>query len=342
MKNTSLINDLGLTKTDYQGAKSTLCTGCGHDSITSHIVAALFQNSIKPSRVAKLSGIGCSSKTPTYFLSQSHGFNTIHGRMAPVATGVHAVAKDLTLIGISGDGDSASIGLGGFAHLIRRDVPMVYLVENNGVYGLTKGQFSATADKGTTLKGGEINPFTGIDLCGLAIELGCHFVARSFSGDGKQLQALLSAALHHRGTALIDVISPCVTFANHPGSSKSFHSVKDHNLQLQELGFIPARDQIKVNLPDGDVINVTLHDGATLTLRKIKNDFDHTSREKALAALNESQRSGEILTGLLYFNRNNLCLTDNLDLVDTPLNQLSAKELEVSSTAFAQILRGFS
>ncbi|RME14663.1 MAG: 2-oxoacid:ferredoxin oxidoreductase subunit beta, partial [Bdellovibrio sp.] len=262
-------NPLGLTRQDYMGEKSTLCTGCGHDSITAHIISALYKAGVNPFNIVKVSGIGCSSKTPTYFLSQSHGFNSIHGRMASLATGAKSVNYGLKFIGISGDGDTASIGLGGFAHLIRRNVPMVYIVENNGVYGLTKGQFSATADKNSTLKDGTPNPFPGIDLCSLALDLGCGFVARSFSGDSKQLVPLIEAALQHPGTAFIDVISPCVTFGNHEGSTKSYNYIKEHRVSLQELDFIAPFQSIHVDYEEGSSETVQLPDGSFLILKKI-------------------------------------------------------------------------
>jgi len=306
-------NALGLTKSNYAGAKSTLCVGCGHDSITSHLLNALYQSSVDPYSVAKLSGIGCSSKTPAYFLSRSHGFNGIHGRMAPLATGVHLANRELRLIGISGDGDTASIGLGSFAHMLRRNVPMLYIVENNGVYGLTKGQFSATADLGTESKGGDVNAFSGIDLCTLALNMGCDFVARSFSGDAKQMGALLAAALRHPGTAFIDVISPCVTFANHTGSSKSFDAVKSHNVHLQELGFIQPQQEIQVDYADGEAQEIRLHDGSRLILRKIDGRaHDVSRRDLAHQVLNESQMRHEFLTGLMYWNPKSVPLAERL------------------------------
>lgn len=313
-------NKLGLSKSDYMGGKSTLCTGCGHDSITSHIITAFYQSGIDPYRVAKLSGIGCSSKTPAYFLGRSHGFNTIHGRMAPVATGVHLAHHKQVLIGVSGDGDTASIGLGSFVHLLRRNVPMLYLVENNGVYGLTKGQFSATAETGSTAKGGSTNTLPGIDLCTLAIEMGCTFVARSFSGDAKQLVPILNAALRHKGTAFIDVISPCITFANHEGSSRSFSAVKEHNVPLQELGFIQSQPEIKVDYAEGQTQEVRLHDGSLLTLRKlITEDHDIARRDLALARLREARERNEFLTGLFYWDQNSQGLAGELNLADKPL-----------------------
>lgn len=312
-------NRLGLSKNDYLGSKSTLCIGCGHDSITSHIISAFYQSSINPYHVSKLSGIGCSSKTPAYFLGKSHGFNSIHGRMAPVATGAHLANHRQTLIGISGDGDTASIGLGSFAHMLRRNVPMIYVVENNGVYGLTKGQFSATADEGSRAKSGHVNPYQSIDLCSLALEMGCTFVARSFSGDAKQLVPLLNSALRHKGTAFIDVISPCVTFANHEGSTRSFDAVKSKKVFLQELGFIQPQQEIEVNYPEGSTEEVTLHDGSRLTLRKLlANNHDIRNLDLAMTRLQESKRRSEFLTGLFYWNSDPLPLANALG-VHTPL-----------------------
>lgn len=313
-------NRIGLTKAEYQGSKSTLCTGCGHDSITGHIITSLYQSSINPYKIAKLSGIGCSSKTPAYFLGKSHGFNSIHGRMAPMATGVHLANHLQQLIGVSGDGDTASIGLGSFVHMIRRNVPMVYIVENNGVYGLTKGQFSATAEAGMRAKSGSANPYTSIDLCALALEMGCTFVARSFSGDAKQLVPLLAAAFRHKGTAFIDVISPCITFANHEGSTRSFDAVKAANVQLQELGFIQPQQEIKVDYEEGTKQEVELHDGSRLTLRKlIAADHDITRTDLAFARLHEAKARGEFLTGLFYWDRKSKPLDEILNLIPEPL-----------------------
>lgn len=331
-------NRIGLSKADYQGSKSTLCVGCGHDSITGHIISALYQSNVNPYDITKLSGIGCSSKTPAYFLGKSHGFNSIHGRMAPMATGVHLANKKQKLIGVSGDGDTASIGLGSFLHMARRNVPMVYLVENNGVYGLTKGQFSATADVGSKTKSGNVNPYTTVDLCALALEVGCTFVARSFSGDAKQLIPLLSAALRHEGTAFVDIISPCITFANHEGSTRSFDSVKAQNLVLQELGFIQPQPEVKVDYPEGDVQTVDLPDGSRFTLRKlIAGEHDIRRVDLALARLNESKAKGEFLTGLFYWKQDAKTLDRELNLVDQPLSQLGS-ETRPSLEAFEEML----
>lgn len=335
-------NSLGLTRQDYVGGKSTLCTGCGHDSVTQALITALYQSEIPPYQIAKLSGIGCSSKTPAYFLSQSHGFNSIHGRMAPLATGVSVARSNLSLVGISGDGDTASIGLGGFAHLIRRNVPVLYVIENNGVYGLTKGQFSATADLGSTQKAGANNPFQGIDLCRMAIDLGCSFVARSFSGDTKQLVALLSAGLKHPGTAVIDVISPCITFANHEGSTKSYNNVKSHLWPLHELGWISSHEEVKVDYPEGGVARLPLPDGSTLTLRKLKSeDYDIASAGEALKFLHEAQTGGTFVTGLLHYRSSETNFGQKLNLPQTPLADMDHTQLRPSREKFQKIMQDF-
>lgn len=335
-------NPLGLTKKDYMGGKSTLCTGCGHDSVTGHLVTALFQSGLNPYKVAKLSGIGCSSKTPTYFLDRSHGFNSIHGRMAPLATGVKAANPALTTLGISGDGDTASIGMGGFAHMVRRNLPIVYIIENNGVYGLTKGQFSATADLNSELKSGEKNPFVAMDLCSLAIDLGCDFVARSFSGDAKQLVPLLDAALRHNGTAVIDVISPCITFANHEGSTKSFNAVKEHLVHLQELGFVQPQEEIKVDYEEGTTQDVELADGSHLILKKLDSrEHDLKNRARAIELLHNARDNGEILTGLFYFEKNTKSFMDVLNLPDTPLTSIPDDQLQLKQNQLEEMLAEF-
>ncbi|MEZ4873521.1 MAG: thiamine pyrophosphate-dependent enzyme [Bdellovibrionales bacterium] len=323
----SNLNQQGLTKNDYMGAKSTLCTGCGHDSITSNIINALFLANINPYDVAKMSGIGCSSKTTNYFLNASHGFNSIHGRMAPLATGAKVANHKLLTLGVSGDGDTASIGLGGFAHLIRRNLPMVYIVENNGVYGLTKGQFSATADRGSLQKNGNANPFETIDICSLSIDLGCSFVARSFSGDNKQLTAILMAAMKHRGTAVIDIISPCITFANHDGSTKSFQSVKEHLHPLNKIDLIQPFDEIHVDYEPGTTKEVEMHDGSKIILSKVGEDHDVKDASSAIHQLIKARHNGEILTGLFYVDESHETLLDTLQLCDTPLSQLSEDQL---------------
>ena len=334
-------NRAGLTKADYAGAKSTLCMGCGHDTITSHIISAFFQSGVDPYSVAKLSGIGCSSKTPAYFLGRSHGFNSIHGRMAPVATGVHFANTSQTLIGVSGDGDTASIGLGSFAHMLRRNIPMIYIVENNGVYGLTKGQFSATADKGSKAKGGMVNPYDSIDLCALALQMGCTFVARSFSGDAKQLLPLLNMAIRHKGTAFIDVISPCIAYANHEGSTRSFDAVRAANVSLQELGFIQPMAEIKIDYPEGETRTVELHDGSRVTLRKLRGqDHEITDRAGAQSALAESRARGEFLTGLFYWDPQAPTPSSLMNLTSTPLRDLG-EQTRPGADALDQILARF-
>ena len=332
-------NRIGLERASYTGSKSTLCTGCGHDTITNHIISAFYQSDIDPYDVAKMSGIGCSSKTPAYWLSKSSGFNSIHGRMAPVATGAKVANPKLITLGVSGDGDTASIGLGGFVHMIRRNIPMAYLVANNGVYGLTKGQFSATSDLNSTQKNGLANPFHSIDLCSLAIELGCTFVARSFSGDGKQLVPLIQAALKHSGMAFIDIISPCVTFANHEGATKSFTAVREHNVQLQELGFVHATEEKVVDYAEGTTESVEMQDGSRLVLRKLdsrKHDLHDGSN--AISVLRESRAKGEILTGLFYFKAGEQNFMQTLNLCDTPLPFLTAKEARPSREVFSKLM----
>ncbi len=334
-------NELGYDRKSYTGAKSTLCSGCGHDSITNHLVSALYKSSVNPYQVAKVSGIGCSSKTPTYFLEKSAGFNSLHGRMAPLATGAKMANHNLKIIGVSGDGDSASIGLGGFCHLLRRNLPMVYIVENNGVYGLTKGQFSATADEGSTRKSGELNTFSSIDLCALAIEMGCGFVARSFSGDAKQLVPLLRAAMEFEGTAFIDVISPCVTFANNPGSTKSYDAVKERKYQLQSLGFIEPKEEISVDY-EGSTI-VELHDGSKLALAKVDEAaHDVSDPLAAMQVLHRAKRDEKFVTGLFYFNSDQENLVDQQSLADRALCSMNELELRPTREQLDEILDGFA
>lgn len=327
---------------DYQGGKSTLCVGCGHDSVTQHIINAYFKSGVSPLNVIKLSGIGCSSKTPAYFMNQSHGFNSLHGRMAAVATGAKLANHKLQVIGISGDGDSASIGLGSFMHTIRRNLPMVYIVENNGVYGLTKGQFSATADYHSAQKSGELNPFTHMDLCSLAIEAGCEFVARSFSGDAKQLVPLIQAAIAHNGTAFIDVISPCITYANHEGSTKSYDYVKEHKVALQELGFVLDKEADVIDSQEGEITKITMANGSILTLKKITSEsHDVKNGGKALEMLYNHRQSGEILTGLLYLNKNKKSLVEALELDDRPLALMGREDLCPQPEQFHKLLAAF-
>ena len=321
------VNELGFTHRDYEGSISTLCAGCGHDSISAAIIQACFELNLPPHRVAKLSGIGCSSKTPTYFLGSSHGFNSVHGRMPSVLTGANLANRDLIYLGVSGDGDTASIGLGQFAHAIRRGVNMVYMVENNGVYGLTKGQFSATADRGSKSKRGVMNNDNSVDLIAMALQLGATFVARSFSGDKEQLVPLIKAAIEHKGAALIDCISPCVAFNNHPGSTKSFDYVREHNEAVNRLDFMPTRAPIHVDYKPGELEIVEQHDGSKLALRKLHTDYDPHDKLGAMTYLQERAHVGEIVTGLLYVEREADDLHDHLDTVERPLNELNEKEL---------------
>jgi 2-oxoglutarate/2-oxoacid ferredoxin oxidoreductase subunit beta len=330
-------NALGYTRRDYEGSISTLCAGCGHDSISAAIIEACFELAIEPHRVAKLSGIGCSSKTPTYFLGNSHGFNSVHGRMPSVLTGANLANRDLIYLGVSGDGDSASIGFGQFAHAIRRAVRMVYIVENNGVYGLTKGQFSATADRGSKSKRGSVNTDSPIDLVSVALHLGATFVARSFSGDKEQLVPLVKAAIEHEGSAFIDVLSPCVAFNNHPGSTKSYDYVRAHNEAVNRLDFISPRSPIAVSYAPGSVELVEQHDGSIVALRKLNDEYDIHDRLAAMNFLEVNAAKGEIVTGLLYLNPAPEDLHDHAHTVETPLNSLTEKELCPGSDALAKI-----
>ncbi len=333
-------NDLGFTHRDYEGAISTLCAGCGHDSISAAIIHACFELSIPPHRVAKLSGIGCSSKTPTYFLGQSHGFNTVHGRMPSVLTGANLANRELIYLGVSGDGDSASIGIGQFVHAMRRGVNMVYIVENNGVYGLTKGQFSATADQGSKSKKGVANPDSPIDMVALAIQLGATYVARSFSGDKTQLVPLIKGAFEHRGAAFIDCISPCVAFNNHAGSTKSFDYVRAHNSALNTLDVITGRAPITADYAPGSAQIVRLHDGGAIRLRKLDAQHDVADRAAALAAIHRHQSQGEIVTGLLFADEGSGDLHDRLGTVERPLNRLGEADLCPGAAALEKINAG--
>src|ERR1700704_3765103 len=320
-------NALGYTRRDYEGAVSTLCAGCGHDSISAAIVRACFNLELPPHRIAKLSGIGCSSKTPTYFLGASHGFNSVHGRMPSVLTGANLANRDLIYLGVSGDGDSASIGLGQFAHSIRRGVNMTYIVENNGVYGLTKGQFSATADRGSKSKKGVTNTDNAIDLVAIALQLGASFVARSFSGDKTQLVPLIEAAIRHKGASFIDVVTPCVAFNNHAGSTKSFDYLREHNDAVNRLDVITGRESITVDYAPGSVTVVEQHGGTKLALRKLDADYDPHDRLAAMTFLQKHAAKGQIVTGLLYIDPEADDLHAHLDTVNAPLNTLEAKEL---------------
>jgi 2-oxoglutarate ferredoxin oxidoreductase subunit beta len=320
-------NKVGFTRRDYEGTISTLCAGCGHDAISAAIVQACFELDILPHQVAKLSGIGCSSKTPTYFLGASHGFNTVHGRMPSVLTGANLANRDLIYLGVSGDGDSASIGLGQFAHVMRRGVNMVYIVMNNGVYGLTKGQFSATADRGSTSKRGAANSDSSIDLVSLAILMGATYVARSFSGDKQQLVPLIKAALRHPGAAILDVISPCVAFNNHSGSTKSYDYVREHNESVNRLDVILGAEPIATTYAPGEATDVMQSDGTMIRLRKLTPDYDPSDKVSALAQIQAKAQAGEVLTGLLYLEPTPKDLHANLNTVDVPLNALGESDL---------------
>ncbi|HJT71899.1 MAG TPA: 2-oxoacid:ferredoxin oxidoreductase subunit beta, partial [Terriglobales bacterium] len=315
-------NRLGLAMLDYRGGKTTLCAGCGHNAISERIIDALYEMGVKPERVAKLSGIGCSSKSPAYFLGRAHSFNAVHGRMPSVATGAVLANSGLMALGVSGDGDTASIGIGQFIHLMRRNLPIIYIIEDNGVYGLTKGQFSATADRGSKLKTGVINDLPPIDTCELAISLGATFVGRSFSGDKRQLHAMLKAAIAHRGTVMLDVVSPCVTFNDHEGSTKSYKYMKDHDEPLQELNFIPFFEDISVEYDPGSTVEVTMHDGSRLRLRKLEEDYDPTNKIRAISRLHQAKEEGTMLTGVLYVNTQTPTFLDMLNLTDQPLAAL--------------------
>src|ERR1700727_1763052 len=315
-------NRLGLQVLDYRGGKTTLCAGCGHNAISERIVDAMYDMGVQPERVMKLSGIGCSSKTPAYFMSRAHSFNSVHGRMPSVATGALMANRTMMGLGVSGDGDTASIGFGQFAHLMRRNLPLIYIIEDNGVYGLTKGQFSATADLGSTLKTGVINDLPPIDTCIMAVELGATFVGRSFSGDKKQLLAMLKAAIAHRGTVMLDVISPCVTFNDHEGSTKSYKYVQEHDEPISEVGFVPAFEEIEVEYDHGTTLDGKMHDGPSLRLRKIREDYDPTDKIAAVRTLMDAHEKGEVLTGVFYVDPAKPSFTDLLNLVDEPLATL--------------------
>jgi 2-oxoglutarate ferredoxin oxidoreductase subunit beta len=320
-------NAIGLVRRDYEGAITTLCAGCGHDSITAAIIQAFWELSIPPHKVAKLSGIGCSSKTPTYFLREAHGFNSVHGRMPAIVTGANAANSEVIYIGVSGDGDSLSIGLGQLCHAIRRNVNVLYVLENNGVYGLTKGQFSASADPGSLSKKGEANTMEAIDGALLALSLGATFVARSFSGDKAQLVPLLKAGLTHKGFAFIDIISPCVTFNDHEGSTKSYAYTRDHNVEVVAADFVAPAKAITTDYDPGSLRNVLLHDGSWVRLRKIAEDYDPADRDRAYAYIREKQKVGEVLTGLLYIQPDSSDLHEQNNTVAAPLTQLPYETL---------------
>jgi 2-oxoglutarate ferredoxin oxidoreductase subunit beta len=331
------VNDIGFTKKDYEGSISTLCAGCGHDSISAGIIQACFEMSIEPHRVAKLSGIGCSSKTPTYFLGNSHGFNSVHGRMPSVATGANLANRNLIYVGVSGDGDTASIGFGQFAHVVRRNLNMLYMVENNGCYGLTKGQDSATSDIGSKSKKGLKNPYEPIDLVSIALQLGATFVARSFSGDKEQLIPLIKAAIAHSGFAFIDVISPCVTFNNNPQSTKNYDYVREHIKATSTVDFVPMRQEITTSYSQGSKAEVTMHDGSVVRFNKLDQDWDPCDRFSAITANNKANEQGEILTGLLYLDPQSQELHETIQTIHKPLNALSEKDLCPGNTALEKI-----
>jgi len=331
-------NRLGLAVLDYRGSKTTLCAGCGHNAISERIIDALYEMGVQPERVAKLSGIGCSSKSPAYFLSRAHSFNSVHGRMPSVATGAVLANRSLMALGVSGDGDTASIGVGQFIHLMRRNLPIIYIIEDNGVYGLTKGQFSATADVGSKLKTGTINELPPIDTCELAVSLGATFVGRSFSGDKRQLHAMLKAAIAHNGTVLLDVISPCVTFNDHEGSTKSYKYMIDHEEPLQDISFIPVFEDITVDYDPGTTLEVEMHDGSKLRLRKLEQDYDPTNKIRAISRLNEAKEKGEMLTGVLYVNTKVPTFLDMLNITEQPLATIPASATRPAPEVLEQVM----
>jgi len=333
------LNRLGLARDAYKGAATTLCAGCGHNSITNHMIKALYELGVEPHNLAKMSGIGCSSKTPAYFVEAAHGFNGVHGRMPALTTGAKVANRDLVMMGVSGDGDSMSIGLGQFAHMIRRNLDVTYIIEDNGTYGLTKGQFSATADVGSVQKRGQPNTLQPIDPCALAITLGCTFVARSFSGDGKQLVPLLKAAIAHRGTAMLDVVSPCVTFNDHDGSTKSYAYVKEHEEELQDVSFIPYFEEVTVDYEPGTATDVELHDGSHLLLRKLSHDeHDPNDRLAAFKLIEDGHQTGQLITGLLYVREDAADLVEHEKLPARPLRDFGEEELRLTREQFDQLM----
>lgn len=332
------VNRIGLEILNYKGGRTTLCAGCGHNAISERVIECFYELGIAPWRVAKFSGIGCSSKSPAYFLGSAHGFNAVHGRMPAVATGAILANCNLLGIGVSGDGDTASIGLSEFMHLMRRNLPLIYIIENNGVYGLTKGQFSATADLGSKLKNGVVNDLPPLDCCTLAVQSGASFVARSFSGDKKQLRVILKAAIAHRGLSVIDVISPCTTFNDHEGSTKSYGYVKEHEEALHALDFIPAYEEIAVDFSEGETREVRLHDGSTLRLRKLHREYDPTNKLNALAVLSEAQQHGEVLTGLVYVETDKPTLLELLNVIDEPLATLPESRVRPTKEILDQLM----
>src|SRR6476620_6547049 len=331
-------NRLGLAVLDYRGSKTTLCAGCGHNAISERIIDAMYEMGVQPERVAKLSGIGCSSKSPAYFMNRSHSFNAVHGRMPSVATGAVLANRNLLALGVSGDGDTASIGMGQFVHLMRRNLPMIYIIEDNGVYGLTKGQFSATADLGSKLKTGVLNDLPPIDTCEMAITLGATFVGRSFSGDKKQLHAMMKAAIAHNGTVMLDVVSPCVTFNDHEGSTKSYKYMKEHQEPLHDINFVPVFEDIAIDYDPGTTIDVTMHDGSHLRLRKLEEEYDPTNRIKAITRLNEAHEKGEVLTGVFYVNSKTPTFVDLLNMTEEPLATLPQSAVRPGREVLEQVM----
>ena len=331
-------NRLGLSVLEYKGGKTTLCAGCGHNVISERIIDAMYEMGVKPEQLIKMSGIGCSSKTPAYFMSRAHSFNAVHGRMPSVVTGALLANRTLSAIGISGDGDTASIGIGQFMHLMRRNLPVIYIIEDNGVYGLTKGQFSATADVGSKLKTGVLNDLPPLDTCALAIQSGATFVGRSFSGDKRQLTAMLKAAIAHRGTVMLDIVSPCVTFNDHEGSTKSYDYMKEHDEPLHELSFVPHFENIAVEYDPGTTVDVTMHDGSHLRLRKLTEDYDPTDRTAAVSALMRSHEQGEVLTGVFYVDTKKPDFLELLNLSAAPLATLPQESVRPSRAALEQVM----
>lgn len=332
-------NRIGLQVLDYRGGKTTLCAGCGHNAISERIIDAFYEMGVQPERLMKLSGIGCSSKSPAYFMSRAHSFNSVHGRMPSVATGALLANHTMKALGVSGDGDTGSIGIGQFVHMLRRNVPLIYIIEDNGVYGLTKGQFSATADIGSKLKTGVINDLPAIDLCALAVQLGATFVGRSFSGDKKQLLAMLKAAIAHNGTVVLDVISPCVTFNDHEGSTKSYKYMQEHEEAISEVGFVPYFQEIDVEYDPGTTIEVKMHDGSHLRLRKLHDDFDPTDPVGAVSTLMAAHAKDEVLTGVFYVNTAKPTFTELLNLVDEPLATLPDARVRPAKTVLDEIMQ---
>jgi len=331
-------NRIGLSVVDYRGGRTTLCAGCGHNAISERIIDAMYEMGVQPERVAKLSGIGCSSKSPAYFMGRSHSFNAVHGRMPSVATGAMLANRNLLALGVSGDGDTASIGVGQFVHLMRRNLPIIYIIEDNGVYGLTKGQFSATADLGSKLKTGVINDLPPIDTCALAMQLGATFVGRSFSGDKKQLHSMLKAAIAHHGTVMLDVVSPCVTFNDHEGSTKSYKYMKDHDEPLQDINLVPAFEEIDVEYDAGTTVEVTMHDGSRLRLRKLEEDYDPTDKVQSIKRLMEAHEKGEILTGVFYVNTQAPNFIEMLNMTEHPLTTLPESVVRPGREVLEQVM----